>query len=76
MNSGNNGWVEYQKLVLSELKRLNDWMQKLDDRQTAAEIKAAIMSTKQKASMAMYGAIGSAIPVAVGLGIWAIKSLA
>ncbi len=39
------------------------------------EIQVAIMNIKQKASMTLYGAIGSAIPVAVGLGIWAIKSL-
>ena len=75
MSGGSNGWPEYQKLVLAELENLNKGLKELSIKVSKMEIQAAIMSTKQKATMTLYGAIGSAIPVVVGLGIWAIKSL-
>ena len=74
MSGDNGGWQEYQKLVLAELQRLNAWLEKLDDRQDKSEIKAAIMATKQKASMAIYGALGGAIPAVVVLAYLILKS--
>ncbi len=74
MSGETNGWREYQKLVLAELENLNKGLKELGIKVSKMEIQAAIMNTKQKASMTLYGAIGSAIPVMVGLAIWLIKS--
>ncbi len=76
MNGGNNGWNEHQKLVLAEFERFNKWLEKLDEKIDKIEIKIAVMSVKQKAQMAIYGALGSAIPASIVLVYLILKSSA
>ena len=65
-----NGWPEWGKHVLAELDRLNEWNKSLADTQT--KILVQISALRVKAGI--WGVIGGAIPVAIGLAIWIIKS--
>lgn len=65
MADSNNGWGEYQKLVLTELKRLNTLVTKIEDQIIQLKVTTAVMGVKQKAQMAFFGALGGAIPAAV-----------
>ena len=67
-----NGWNEWGKHVLSELKRFNDWNNDLAETQT--KILVQVSALKVKAGI--WGLIGGAIPVAIGLAIWFLKSQA
>ena len=65
-----NGWSEWGKHVLAELKRHNEWCNELAETQTS--ILVQISALKVKAGI--WGVIGGAVPVAIGLAIWLIKS--
>jgi len=41
-----NGWREYQQLVLAELKRLNGWLNKVDDRLLAFDRRLSLQEIK------------------------------
>ena len=58
-----DGWVEYRKLVLSEIERLTVSVEKLRDE--LGTIRSEIVGLKVKAGI--WGLIGGAIPVAIGL---------
>ena len=65
-----NGWDEWSKFVLSELKRLSMAYEGL--RETSEGIRIEIAKLKVKAGI--WGAIGGAIPVIVMMFLWWIKS--
>ena len=52
-----NGWSEYQRLVLAELKRLDATMQAI--RSEVAELRASVVEVKARA--VTWGALGGAI---------------
>lgn len=67
-----NGWNEWGKHVLSELKRFNEWNNELAD--TQRDILVQISALKVKAGI--WGVIGGSVPVIIGLAIWFLRSLA
>ena len=58
-----NGWREYQRLVLSELKRLSGEQEKMRKELEALRVDFATMRVKNTA----MGAIGGAIPAALAV---------
>jgi hypothetical protein len=64
-----NGWLEYQKLVLSELERLDQDIKGL--RKEIAELHDDTLQLKLKAGI--WGAVGAAIPVTMLLAIQFLK---
>ncbi len=63
-------WDEWSKHVLLELKRLGTGQESHNT--LLSEIKSQIATLKVKAGI--WGLIGGAIPVVVGLAIWIIKN--
>jgi hypothetical protein len=59
----NNGWNEWSKYVLKELERLNIVIEKQSEQ--LQQIGEDIVSLKLKAGI--WGLVGGAIPVAIGL---------
>ncbi len=66
----NGTWDKWSKHVLLELKRLGTGQD--NHNVLLSEIKAQIATLKVKSGI--WGMIGGAIPVAVGLAIWLLKS--
>lgn len=64
-----NGWNEWSKFVLKELERLNHCYENLN--KTAGRIQTEIAMLKVKSGI--WGAIGGAIPVMIGLVIWLLR---
>ena len=58
-----NGWIEYKKLILSDLKELNDDYKGL--RGEIAALREDVAGLKVKSGI--WGAIAGVIPVAIGL---------
>ena len=67
-----NGWDEWQNHVLAELERLAEWNGEIANTQT--NILVQVSALKVKAGI--WGLIGGAIPVIIGLAIWIIKTQA
>ena len=65
-----NGWNEWSRHVLAELERLNSWSAEIANRQTTILVQISALKVKS----GIWGLIGGAIPVIIGLAIWAIKS--
>jgi len=69
-----NNWNEHEKLVLHELKRLNDWCEKLDDTLNRKFSATEVSIAQLKIKSGMWGIIGACIPIVIVLFIWLIKS--
>jgi hypothetical protein len=69
-NNTENGWNEWGRHVLSELKRLNEWVGEVDKKQTTILMQLSALKVKA----GVWGLIAGAIPVAIGLVIWFIKA--
>lgn len=66
--NGDASWQRYQKLVVGELGRLNDGLERIEKEIT--DLKVAIAMLQVKAGV--WGLIGGAIPVAISLGVWLV----
>lgn len=64
-----NGWHESQKLVLSEIRRVSKWCEKLDDRMISVQIEIAQLKIKA----GVWGLVGGLIPVAIAIGLILLK---
>ncbi len=62
------GWGEYQRLVLSELGRLNDNMEERDKVIQGIQVQLATLQVKA----GVWGLIGGAIPVVITIAIYLI----
>jgi ABC-type branched-subunit amino acid transport system permease subunit len=62
-----NGWSEYQRLVLSELKRLDEAIRSNNERLEAIQLNIAVLKTKATIWGALAGFGGSIIVVIVGM---------
>ncbi len=67
---GNGTWDEWSKHVLLELKRLGDGQESHNS--LLGNIRTEIAMLKVKSGI--WGALGGAIPVAIGLAIWLFKN--
>ena len=67
-----NGWNEWSRHVLAELERLNGCYEGLRVSVEKIHVEIAMLKVKSGA----WGALGGAIPVIIGLGVWAITKLA
>ena len=65
-----NGWNEWSKHVLAELKRLSEWNETMAN--TQQDILIQISALKVKAGV--WGIFGGGIAVLIGLAVWMIKS--
>ena len=65
----NNGWDEYGKHVLAELKRQNENMEEANKRLITIEVEIAMLKVKA----GIWGLIGASIPVCVMLAINFLK---
>ena len=61
-----NGWNEYSRLVISELKRLSSWCKIIDEKLAQSNIEIA----KLKVKAGFWGLLGGAIPVIIGIGVY------
>ncbi len=66
-----NGWSEYQKLVLSELERLSDWLESAEKRINELRLEVAILKVKS----GIWGLMGGLIPVLIYLVIEVVLKL-
>ena len=70
----NDTWKEWSKHVLAELKRLSDKSdqldRKLDDRLTQLAVEIA----KLKVKASVWGMLGGALPVLIGLLVWLLET--
>ena len=70
----NDTWKEWSRHVLAELKRLSDDYDhldaKLDDRLTQVAVEIA----KLKVKAGIWGVLGGALPVLIGLLIWLFQT--
>ena len=67
--NGNGDWKEWSKFVLKELARLNDCYDKLAETYVKISTEVAMLKVKS----GMWGLIGGAIPVIIGLAYWMLK---
>ena len=70
----NDTWKEWSRHVLAELKRLSDKSdqldRKLDDRLTQLAVEIA----KLKVKASIWGMLGGALPVLIGLLVWLLET--
>ncbi len=66
-----NGWNEWSKYVLKELERLNSCYHEMDKKLNRITVDIA----KLKVKSGIWGLIGGAVPVVIGLGIWFLRTL-
>ena len=69
MPPGDNGWNEWKRHVVPELERLSKCYESLDAK--VDNLITSVAGLKVKAGV--WGLIGAAIPVLIGLGIMAIR---
>lgn len=58
---GGNGWQEYQRLVLHELKAHTDTLSDFGKELTAVKVEIGMLKVKS----GLWGLLGGAIPVAI-----------
>ena len=65
----NNGWSEYEKLVLNELERHNNLIEGI--RKDVSDIRSEIAMLKVKSGL--WGMLGAAIPLALTVALKLIQ---
>lgn len=60
---GGNGWQEYQRLVLHELKAHTDAIDALEQRNNKQDIQISVLQVKA----GLWGALGGFVPAAIFL---------
>lgn len=71
IENGNNNWKEYKKLVMSELKRFNDYQEKLDKKLDKIIVDIATLKVKS----GIWGFLGGALSVLIIILVWLMKGL-
>tara|TARA_Y100000310_G_C20348592_1_gene653223 strand:- start:207 stop:419 length:213 start_codon:yes stop_codon:yes gene_type:complete len=70
MPPGTNGWNEWAKHVLQTGERHEERLEEIRKEMTRIRIEIGMLKIKA----GIWGVLGGAIPVAIALGVWAIKS--
>jgi len=65
-----DNWSEWSHHVLKELKRLNDWIASVDGKLDKFQLEMVREITALKVKAGIWGLVGGAIPVAIGIAIW------
>lgn len=65
--AGENGWNEWSRHVLAELKRLSDGQKEYQEKADAAFLDLKVEIANLKVKSGVWGLVGGAIPVAIGL---------
>lgn len=74
--TGSNGWNKWEKYVVSELSDLKEGSKGLRVVYEGLrdELQLARMEIERlKVKAGIWGLIGGAVPVVIGLGIWALR---
>lgn len=71
--AGENGWNEWSRHVLAELKRLSDAQEKNQEKSEACFSELKVEIARLKVQSGVWGLMGGAIPVAIGLLVYFIK---
>jgi len=66
-----NGWDEYKRLVMDKLDTLSEQVSSMNKK--LSQVRLDVAGLKIKAGV--WGLIGSAIPVVIGLGIFYLKGI-
>lgn len=64
-----DSWASWGKHVLAELESLDGRLDKMDERLRGIEVQLAML----KVRAGVWGLAAGAIPVLIGLGVWALK---
>ena len=64
-----NGWPEYQRLVLAELQRHGVWLAALDQKLDDLRVEVAMLKVRS----GLWGAVAGLVAVAVMVGLRLIK---
>ena len=77
-----NGWSEWSKYVLQELKRLNDCYESLNKKmdEICKGVEKKIQKNREdiivlKLKAGLWGLLGGAIPIVIALGVYVIKEV-
>ena len=70
----NDTWKEWSKHVLMELKRLSDKSDQLDKKLDDRLTQLAIEIAKLKVKSSIWGMLGGALPVLIGLLVWLLET--
>lgn len=60
--------------TIAELEKLNISLTAIEKRLGKFEIDFAVLKTEFKFKSGIWGLVGSAVPVIIGLGIWVLRS--
>ena len=74
MDMDNNSWDEWSRHVLAELKRLSDKSDRLDKKLDEGLLQMAVEIAKLKVKAGVWGLLGGAIPVIIGLLVWLLET--
>lgn len=72
--AGENGWNEWSRHVLAELKRLSDGQDRYQEKTDLAFMELKVEIAKLKVKSGIWGLMGGAIPVGIGLLVWLLQS--
>ena len=70
----NDTWKEWSKHVLAELKRLSNKSDRLDEKLDNRLTQVAVEIAKLKVKAGIWGVLGGAMPVIIGLLIWLLET--
>jgi len=72
-----NGWSTYEKLVLSELQRHNDWLQKLDEKFANVQLQITKMETQVQAKSVIMATLTTVVisPIVGALAVFIMNNL-
>ena len=67
-DEGGNNWAEYQHLVLAELERLDESINKLNDKMSTMSEEIQVLKFKA----GLWGALAGMVPVLISLGLYVL----
>jgi len=72
-----NGWSTYEKLVLSELKRHNIWLEKLDEKFTTIQVQIVTMESQIKTKSMILATIISLVvtPIVGAVAVFVLQNI-
>jgi len=72
-----NGWSTYEKLVLSELQRHNDWLQKLDEKFANVQLQITKMETQVQTKSVIMATLTTVVisPIVGALAVFIMNNL-